>query len=214
MSGSGSDFRLTSASTASATASCPDFGAARRTRPSSTTARGSPLRYTKMAEACGTRELAGRAGSRLLSALGTPHAGRKEPAPGRKARRDHARAPPAGPRPAQQKRGPAGLLPPPRPVPQYGEKVRPRREARAAAARPAVPAHARRSLPRPPAQAARREPRNPGSAAAPGDPRARLPGQLQPARPLRQPGPRRQRPAAPGPPQDSPAPAHQAGEHD
>ena len=32
MFGSGRDFRLTSARTASATASCPDFGAARRTR--------------------------------------------------------------------------------------------------------------------------------------------------------------------------------------
>ena len=42
----------------------------------------------------------------------------------------------AGPRPAQQGRRPAGLLPPPGPVPQHGEKVRPRREARAAAARP------------------------------------------------------------------------------
>ena len=47
MFGSGRDFCLTSASTASATASWPDFGAARRTKSSSTTARGSPPRYTK-----------------------------------------------------------------------------------------------------------------------------------------------------------------------
>ena len=47
MFGSGRDFRLTSARTASATASCPDFGAARRTRSNSRTARGSPVRYTK-----------------------------------------------------------------------------------------------------------------------------------------------------------------------
>jgi hypothetical protein len=47
MFGSGRDLRLTSARTASATASCPDFGAARRTRSSSRTARGSPVRYTK-----------------------------------------------------------------------------------------------------------------------------------------------------------------------
>jgi len=47
MFGAGSDFPLTSARTASATASCADFGAARRTRSSSKMARGSPARYTK-----------------------------------------------------------------------------------------------------------------------------------------------------------------------
>jgi homocitrate synthase NifV len=46
MFGSGRDFCLISANTASATASWPDFGAARRTRSSRRTARGSPLRYT------------------------------------------------------------------------------------------------------------------------------------------------------------------------
>ena len=62
--------------------------------------------------------------------------------------------------------------------------------ARTAAARPAVPAHARRPLPRLPAQTARRGARGARAAAAAGNPGARLPGQLQPARPLHQPGPR------------------------
>jgi hypothetical protein len=51
MFGSGSDFRLTLVSTASATASCPDFGAARRTRPSSTTASRVAAPVHEMAEA-------------------------------------------------------------------------------------------------------------------------------------------------------------------
>ena len=89
-----------------------------------------------------------------------------------------------------QERRPARLLPPPGPVPEHGQALRPGQRARAAAARPAVPAHPRRPLPRLPAQAARRGARRPGPAAAPRDPRARLPGQLQPPRPLHQPGPR------------------------
>ena len=79
---------------------------------------------------------------------------------------------------------------------------------------PRVPAHPRRPLPRPPAQAARRGTRGPGSAAPARDQGARLPRQRQPPGPLPQPGPRRRRPAAPGTPQGSPAPAHQAGEPD
>ncbi len=50
--------------------------------------------------------------------------------------------------------GPAGMRPPPEPVPEHRQALRPRQRARAAAARPAVPGHAGRSLPRPPAHAA------------------------------------------------------------
>ena len=66
-------------------------------------------------------------------------------------------------------RAPAGMRPPPGPVPEHGQALRPRRAARAAAARPSVPAHARRPLPRPPAQAPRRGPRGAGPAAVAGD---------------------------------------------
>ena len=66
-------------------------------------------------------------------------------------------------------------------------------------------------LPRPPARAPRKRARSPRSAAPAGDPRARLPGQLQPPRPLHQPGATRRQPAAPVTPPGHPAPAHQAG---
>ena len=51
-------------------------------------------------------------------------------------------------------------------------------------------------------------------AAAAGDPPARVPGQLQPPRPLPQPGPRRRRATSPVAPQGHPDPADQAGQQD
>ena len=134
------------------------------------------------------------------------------PAAGGQARGDDTRALAADPRPAGERRRAAGLLTPPGPGPQHGEAVRPHRCARAAAPRRPVPAHPRRSLPRLPAHTPHRGTRGPGAAAAAGDPRARLPGQLQPARPLHQPGTRRRRPAAHRAPQGHADPAHQAGQ--
>ena len=128
---------------------------------------------------------------------------RAAPAVGQ-AGRDHPGALAAGPRAARPERGPARVRPPPEPLAQHHQALRPRQRTGAAAARPEIPAHPRRPLPRLPPQAPGRRPRRPGPAAAAGDPRARLPGQLQPPRPLHQPGPRGQRPAAPVTPPGQP----------
>src|SRR4029450_1932361 len=86
-----------------------------------------------------------------------------------------------------------------------------RRADGAAPARPQVPPPPGRSPPRLPPQAPGRRARRPGPAAATGDPQTRLPGQLQPACPLHQPGPPGRRPAAPVTPPGRPDHAHQAG---
>ncbi|MFJ7241817.1 reverse transcriptase domain-containing protein [Streptomyces olivaceus] len=71
------------------------------------------------------------------------------------------------------------------------------RRARTPHPRPKVPAHPRGSLPRPPAQAPTGEPGRPRHSSPPGDQGTGLHRQLEPARPLHQPGPRRGRPARP-----------------
>ena len=150
----------------------------------------------------------GRAeGSRgALGLLGEGHA----PAGGQ-AGRHHLGALAADPRTACPERRPARLRPPPEPLPQHRQALRPRQRAGAAAARPEIPPHPGRPPPRLPPQAPGRRARRPAPATAPGDPPARLPGQLQPACPLHQPGPPGQRPAAPITPPGRPDPAHQAG---
>ena len=100
MFGSGRDLRLASASTASATASCPDFGAARRTRSSSRTARGSPAGYAKCPKPgiCSPR----RSSSPTTRGTSVRAAGRgqhESPRPGtpRRAARRSPRPSPSGP---------------------------------------------------------------------------------------------------------------------
>ena len=62
------------------------------------------------------------------------------PAAGGPARRDDPGTLAAGPRPARQGRRPAGMRPPPGPVAEHRQALRPRHRARADAARPEVPA--------------------------------------------------------------------------
>ena len=89
------------------------------------------------------------------------------------------------------------MRPPPGPVPEHGQALRPRRAARAAAARPSVPGP-RSSTPTATtcASAAPRTPRcrSSGCCGRSGSSATR---QLEPARPVHHPGPRRGRPAAP-----------------
>ncbi|MFC0552639.1 ISL3 family transposase [Planotetraspora thailandica] len=68
-------------------------------------------------------------------------------AAGRQTRQDHTRTLASGPRPARQRRRPAGMRPPLERVPQHRQALRPRERTRTPATRPAIPAHPGRPLP-------------------------------------------------------------------
>ena len=125
--------------------------------------------------------------------------------PGGRARADHPRTLAAGPRPARQGRRPARMRPPPGPVPEHRQALRPRctkpeRLQRAPQYRPTLVDpyrdHLRRRRAEDPAVPVRHLLRR--------DQGTRLHRQRQPARPLPHPGPRRRRPAAPLTPPRSP----------